>query len=112
LFVVQPALSYFLQGLCHSLAVENNVNHARLPISEHIEMKTRQVLTIDHGKCKTLTERIYLEGNGSELILIVSYLVFEILELVAHGSSWETALLQVIAPRKMAQPRSEKSDSS
>lgn len=38
-----------LQGLCHALAVEKGVSHAQLPISEYLDMKTRKVLTINHG---------------------------------------------------------------
>jgi tRNA (guanine9-N1)-methyltransferase len=38
------------QGLCHRLAIEKGLRHGRLPIGENIDMKTRKVLTIDHGK--------------------------------------------------------------
>lgn len=38
-----------LQGLCHALAVEKGMSHAQLPISEYLDMKTRKVLTINHG---------------------------------------------------------------
>jgi len=67
------------KGLCHELAVKNQVNHARLPIQEYLDMKTRKILTIDH--------------------------VFHILLKVAKGESWQSALLDVIAPRKMAKPK-------
>ncbi len=37
------------KGLCHKLAVENGVKHGRLPLEHHVDLKTRKVLTIDHG---------------------------------------------------------------
>ncbi len=36
------------KGLCHRLAVEKGVRHARLPLEENVAMRTRRVLTIDH----------------------------------------------------------------
>lgn len=39
-----------LQGLCHRLAVEKGIAHAQLPISDYIDMKTRKVLAINHGR--------------------------------------------------------------
>ena len=66
------------KGLCHRLAVEKGIGHARLPIQEvGVEMKTRQVLTIDH--------------------------VFRILASVAsEGKSWKEALLEILPGRKGA----------
>lgn len=65
------------KGLCHRLAVENNIAHARLPIDEYLEMKTRKVLTIDH--------------------------VFRIILAVAsEGKSWKDAFLTIIPARKGA----------
>ena len=66
------------KGLCHRLATEKGVNHARLPIQEvGVEMKTRQVLTIDH--------------------------VFRIISLVAsEGKSWKEALIETLPERKGA----------
>ena len=49
----------FLQGLCHSLAVEKGVGHAQLPISEYLDMKTRKVLTINHGKFYEFVESVH-----------------------------------------------------
>ncbi len=37
------------QGLCHRLAEERGLSHAQLPIGEYIEMKSRKVLTVNHG---------------------------------------------------------------
>jgi hypothetical protein len=39
-----------VQGLCHQIAKEKGISHGQLPIGEFLEMKTRKVLTIDHGK--------------------------------------------------------------
>ena len=66
------------KGLCHRLAVEKGVSHARLPIHEvGVEMKTRQVLTIDH--------------------------VFRIVAAVAsEGKTWKEALLDTLPERKGA----------
>ena len=62
------------KGLCHQMAVEKGIPHARLPIDEHVEMKTRKVLTIDH--------------------------VFDIILRVANGKEWCKALFEVIPQRK------------
>ena len=66
------------KGICHRLAVEKGVNHARFPIQEAgVEMKTRQVLTIDH--------------------------VFRIIASVAsEGRSWKEALIETLPERKGA----------
>ncbi|CAN8019224.1 unnamed protein product [Ixodes persulcatus] len=37
------------KGLCHRLAEEQGVQHARLPIDSYLVLKTRKVLTIDQG---------------------------------------------------------------
>lgn len=64
------------KGLCHRLAEEQGVKHARLPIGNCLVMKTRQVLTIDQ--------------------------VFAILLKVTEGKSWTEALLAAIPQRKGA----------
>uniref|UniRef100_A0A183FG52 tRNA (guanine(9)-N(1))-methyltransferase n=1 Tax=Heligmosomoides polygyrus TaxID=6339 RepID=A0A183FG52_HELPZ len=62
------------KGLCYEQAVKNGYRHARLPIDEFVEMKTRKVLTINH--------------------------VFEILaHFSAHGD-WEKAFFSVMPARK------------
>lgn len=38
------------KGLCHERAVAAGMKTARLPLSEHVSMKTRSVLAIVHGK--------------------------------------------------------------
>lgn len=37
------------KGLCYDLAKSNNLRHAQLPLDKLLLMKTRRVLTIDHG---------------------------------------------------------------
>lgn len=64
------------KGLCHKLAVEKGIKHAKLPIDDFIEMKTRKVLTVDH--------------------------VYQILLGVATGKSWKDSFLSVIPARKGA----------
>lgn len=64
------------KGLCYKLAVEKGITHAKLPIDDYIEMKTRKVLTVDH--------------------------VFQILMGVANGKSWKESFLSFIPARKGA----------
>ncbi|XP_066588714.1 tRNA methyltransferase 10 homolog A isoform X2 [Prorops nasuta] len=61
------------KGLCYKLAVENGIQHGRLPIDKFLYMKARKVLTIDH--------------------------VFEILKKITEGKSWQEAFLQVLPER-------------
>lgn len=74
------------KGLCHKLAVEKSIQHAKLPIDEFIEMKTRKVLTIDH--------------------------VFRILLGVSHGMSWKDSFLDIIPARKGAVGKDDASPES
>uniref|UniRef100_A0A1L8DBT9 tRNA (guanine(9)-N(1))-methyltransferase n=1 Tax=Nyssomyia neivai TaxID=330878 RepID=A0A1L8DBT9_9DIPT len=67
------------KGLCHRIAEEKGLKHARLPLSENVVMKTRTVLTINH--------------------------VFEILLRVTEKSSWKDAILSVIPMRKGAKAK-------
>ena len=67
------------KGECLRRAREAGIAHARLPIDDFVEMKTRKVLTIDH--------------------------VFSILLLVAGGCGWQQALQQVLPARKGAVPK-------
>ncbi|VDO17614.1 unnamed protein product [Haemonchus placei] len=62
------------KGLCYELAVKAGYGHARLPIDEFVQMKTRKVLTINH--------------------------VFEILAHFSDHGDWEKAFFTVIPPRK------------
>ncbi|XP_071519325.1 tRNA methyltransferase 10 homolog A isoform X1 [Panulirus ornatus] len=64
------------KGLCHKLAVEKGISHAKLPIDDYVEMKTRKILTVDH--------------------------VFQILVGVANGKSWKESFLSFIPARKGA----------
>lgn len=74
------------KGLCHRLAEEQGVEHARLPIGNCLIMKTRQVLTIDQ--------------------------VFAILLNKTQGMSWTDALLAAIPQRKGAKALDQESGSS
>ncbi|CAN7992745.1 unnamed protein product [Ixodes hexagonus] len=72
------------KGLCHRLAEEQGVRHARLPIDSYLVLKTRKVLTIDQ--------------------------VFQILLKVTEGLSWKDAFLETIPQRKGAVALNDKSE--
>ncbi|XP_037093935.1 tRNA methyltransferase 10 homolog A-like [Pollicipes pollicipes] len=75
------------KGLCLRRAEEAGLSHARLPIDQFVQMRTRKVLTIDH--------------------------VFCILLEVAAGRSWQEALCTVLPARKGAvvrEPEQEQSE--
>lgn len=67
------------KGHCHGLASEMGIRHARLPLSEHLVIKTRTILTINQ--------------------------VFEILMKVQLGKPWQETLLEVLPMRKGAKPK-------
>ncbi|XP_055371178.1 tRNA methyltransferase 10 homolog A [Condylostylus longicornis] len=67
------------KGLCMDRAQKLGLRTARLPLSEHIDMKTRTVLSTVH--------------------------VFEILLKVSEGISWTKTLLEVLPMRKGAKPK-------
>ncbi|KJH51863.1 tRNA (guanine-N(1)-)-methyltransferase [Dictyocaulus viviparus] len=69
------------KGLCYQLAIRNGYEHARLPIDEFVEMKTRKVLTINH--------------------------VFEILAHFSNHGDWEKAFFAVIPSRKGMSKKTE-----
>ena len=52
---VKPMCKFFclyfivLQGLCFRLAEEKGIGHAQLPITKYMNLKTRQVLTVNQG---------------------------------------------------------------
>uniref|UniRef100_A0A1Q3EZX0 tRNA (guanine(9)-N(1))-methyltransferase n=1 Tax=Culex tarsalis TaxID=7177 RepID=A0A1Q3EZX0_CULTA len=72
------------KGHCHSLADQLGIRHARLPLSEHVVIKTRTILTINQ--------------------------VFEILMKVHLGKKWQETLLEVLPMRKGAKPKEPSAD--
>jgi len=62
------------KGLCHRLAEERGIYHAQLPISQYIQLKTRNVLTVNQ--------------------------VFEILLHMTEKNNWEEAFYTAIPKRK------------
>ncbi|XP_053699170.1 tRNA methyltransferase 10 homolog A [Sabethes cyaneus] len=66
------------KGHCLTLASQLGIRHARLPLSEHIVIKTRTILTINQ--------------------------VFEILMKIQLGKKWQETLLEVLPKRKGAKP--------
>ncbi len=65
------------KGLSYKLAKDAQVEHARLPIDEYVDLKTRRVLTIDH--------------------------VFSIMcEVISEKKTWKEAFMQVLPSRKGA----------
>lgn len=85
--------------MCLEKAISKNVSHARLPIDELLDMKTRKVLSIVHGKIIPF-HNLKQNKNYS---FIPCFPVFEILAKVAGGSSWVESLLTVIPQRKQAE---------
>lgn len=67
--------------LTHEIALKNGIRTARLPLSEHLIIKTRSVLTIN--QC------------------------FEIILNVSEGKSWKTALMDVMPARKNIRPKED-----
>lgn len=60
--------------LTHEIAQKANIRTARLPLSEHLDIKTRSVLTINQ--------------------------VFDIILGISEGRSWKEVLMEVMPPRK------------
>ena len=72
------------KGLCYQLAKEKNWRHARLPIDEFIQMKTRRVLACNH--------------------------VLEILLNYIHLGDWKKAFEEHIPKRKQQNPSDDESE--
>ncbi|KAH8297283.1 hypothetical protein KR044_010067, partial [Drosophila immigrans] len=70
------------KGLCHQRATADTLSTARLPLSEHVDMKTRSVLSTFH--------------------------VFELLTRVVAGQDWTQAILETIPQRKGAKAKGAK----
>ncbi|KAK2723989.1 hypothetical protein QYM36_002358 [Artemia franciscana] len=71
------------KGLTHRLAIEAGIAHAKLPLDEFIDMKTRKVLTIDQ--------------------------VYDILRRMANGEHWGEAIVAALPSRKGAFVKDEES---
>ncbi|XP_055710070.1 tRNA methyltransferase 10 homolog A isoform X1 [Phlebotomus papatasi] len=74
------------KGLCHKIAEDKGLRHARLPLNENVVIKTRTVLTINHAYFSVFT-------------------VFEILLRVTEKKSWKEAILSVLPMRKGAKAK-------
>ncbi|KAL7735902.1 hypothetical protein ACLKA6_002352 [Drosophila palustris] len=74
------------KGLCHQRATTDGLATARLPLSEHVDMKTRSVLSTFH--------------------------VFELLTRVAAGQDWTEAILETVPQRKGAKAKNTKESST
>nr|CAG4635714.1 EOG090X0D3U [Artemia franciscana] len=87
-----------LKGLTHRLAIEAGIAHAKLPLDEFIDMKTRKVLTIDQ-------ERIVYERKRCWCW----YPVYDILRRMANGEHWGEAIVAALPSRKGAFVKDEES---
>uniref|UniRef100_A0A182SGZ6 tRNA (guanine(9)-N(1))-methyltransferase n=1 Tax=Anopheles maculatus TaxID=74869 RepID=A0A182SGZ6_9DIPT len=67
------------KGHCYQLAQQHGIRHARLPLAEHLVIKTRTILTINQ--------------------------VFEVLLNVHMGKQWQPTLLEVLPARKGVTPK-------
>lgn len=81
-------------------AQDKGFKTARLPLSEHIEMKTRNVLTIVHGKYMKTNKLVYIFVRNIVLTLNFFIPVFEILLRISEGKPWKETLLEVLPQRK------------
>lgn len=103
------------KGLSLQKANQNALKTARLPLAEHITIKTRTVLTIVHGKYF-----FFFENNSFNRRVLIRYFylfsVFEILLKVSEGKPWKDVLLEVLPQRKFKIPnnpnKSSKNNSS
>lgn len=74
------------KGLCYKIAKEQGIGHGHLPIGEHLDLKTRKVLAVNH--------------------------VFEIMLNVCNGMNWKDAFIKVLPQRKGAKAKCLSSDDS
>ena len=68
------------KSLCYNLAIEKNIQHARLPITKYMDMKTRQVLTVNQ--------------------------VYQIIAKFVECNDWKQAFISTLPQRKGAQTKS------
>lgn len=69
------------KGLCYKLAIERDIAHAQLPISEFVKLNSRKVLVVNH--------------------------VFEILLRFTESKDWKDAFYKVLPARKIVPDRNE-----
>jgi tRNA (guanine9-N1)-methyltransferase len=72
------------KSLCYNLAVEKNLQHARLPINKYMSMKTRQVLTVNQ--------------------------VYQIIAKFVECNDWKQAFISTLPLRKGAETIDDDSD--
>ncbi|XP_078371001.1 tRNA methyltransferase 10 homolog A-like [Oculina patagonica] len=70
------------KGLCYELAVQRGINHAQLPITEFVKLKSRKVITVNQ--------------------------VFEILLQFTETKDWKEAFFNVLPARKMEEDSESK----
>lgn len=74
------------KSLCYNLAIQNNIQHCQLPISQYMNMKSRQVLTVNQ--------------------------VFELICKYTECNDWQKAFVDILPKRKGAQKKTNLNDNT